>query len=139
VPPYALLGTACLALIASILALRALIWVLSPRRLAPAVGPVESLLVDGAGILDAPGLGKADVPATGCVPMGGMDDLAVLGRINARVTVSAGVDAARDLSEVVSRLIGEVGAMDIFPSTALDEGLGRPAAMEAVGRASRFV
>lgn len=46
-----------------------------------------------------------------------MDDLIAVGRAIVRVTFSAGVDPARDLSEVaVSRFAGEAGgAIDILP------------------------
>jgi hypothetical protein len=97
------------------------------------------LLADGTGILEAPGLGKAEVPDTGRVPAGGIDDFEAVGRIKDRATVSAGVEAARDLRAVVSRLEGEIGAMDIFPGTARVDGLGRPPVAEATGRMRRLV
>jgi len=97
------------------------------------------LLVEGTGILEAPGRGSAEVPETGRVLIGGIDDFEATGRISDLATVSAGVEAARDLRDVVSRLEGEVGAMDIFPGTARAEGLGRPPIAEATGRTSRLV
>jgi len=97
------------------------------------------LLVEGTGILEAPGRGSAEVPDTGRVVAGGIDDFEAVGRIKDRATVSAGVEAARDLRVVVSRLEGEIGAMDIFPGTARAEGLGRPPTAEATGRASRLI
>jgi hypothetical protein len=97
------------------------------------------LLVEGTGILEAPGLGRAEVPDTGRVVGGGIDDFEATGRTKDLATVSAGVEAARDLRAVVSRLEGEVGAMDIFPGTALADGLCSPPAAEATGRASRLV
>ena len=97
------------------------------------------MLVEGTGILEAAGLGKAEVPDTGRVVAGGIDDFQAVGRTKDRATVSAGVEAARDLREVVSRLEGEIGAMDIFPGTARAEGLGRPPTADATGRASRLV
>jgi hypothetical protein len=103
------------------------------------VAPVDNLLVEGTGILEAPGLGKAEVPETGRVVVGGIDDFEAVGRIKDRPTVSAGVEAARDLRAVVSRLEGEMGAIDILPGTARVDGLGRPPVAEAVGRATRLV
>ena len=94
---------------------------------------------DGTGILEAPGLGKAEVPDTGRVVMGGIDDFEAVGRTKDLATVSAGVEAARDLRAVVSRLEGELGAIDILPGTARAEGLGRPPIAEATGRARRLV
>jgi hypothetical protein len=102
--------------------------------------PVDNLLVDGTVILEAPGLGRAEVPGSR-VPTGGIDDLAILavGRANDLAIVSAGVDAARDLSDMGSRLDGEVGTIDIFPGMVLAEGLGKPPAAGTAGRASRLV
>jgi hypothetical protein len=97
------------------------------------------LLVEGTGILEAPGLGKAEVPGTGRVPVGGIDDFEAVGRTKDLATVSAGVEAARDLRVVVSRLEGEVGAIDIFPGTARVDGLGRPPVAEGTGRTRRLV
>jgi hypothetical protein len=96
------------------------------------VAPVDS-------ILEAPGLGKAEVPDAGRALVGGIDDFEAVGRIKDRATVSAGVEAARDLRVVVSRLEGEIGAIDIFPGTARVDGLGSPPVAEAVGRTSRLV
>ena len=95
--------------------------------------------MEGTGILEAPGLGKAEVPDTGRAVVGGIDDSEALGRTKDLATVSAGVEAARDLRVVVSRLEGEGGAIDIFPGTARAEGLGRPPVAEGTGRASRLV
>jgi hypothetical protein len=98
------------------------------------------LLVEGTGILEAPGLGKAlKAPDTGRVVIGGIDDFEAVGRNQDRATVSAGVEAARDLRAVVSRLEGEMGAIDIFPGTARVDGLGSPPVAEGTGRASLLV
>jgi hypothetical protein len=94
------------------------------------------LLVEGTGILEAPGLGKVEVPDAGRAPVGGIDDFEAVGRTKDLATVSAGVEAARDLRVAVSRLEGEIGAMDIFPGIARAEGLGRPPVAEGTGRAS---
>lgn len=94
------------------------------------------MLAEGTGILDAPGLGKAEAPGNR-VPAGGMDDFEAVGRTKDLATVSDGVEAARDLRVAVSRLEGEVGAIDIFPGTVLVVGLGRPPA--GAGRASRLI
>lgn len=90
------------------------------------------------GILEVPGLGRAEEPGSR-EPTGGMDDLTAPGRTRDLATVSAGVDAARDLRVAVSRFEGEVGAIDILPGTALAVGFGRPPTVEAIGRARRLV
>lgn len=90
------------------------------------------------GIREAPGLGRAVVPATGRVVAGGIDDFVAEGRTSDLATTSAGVEAARDLS-AVSRLEGEIGAIDIFPGIILEDGFVRPPAVEAAGRTTRLV
>lgn len=89
-------------------------------------------MVPGAGSLEV-GLGRAEeVPAFNLDPeaLGGMDDFVeVAGLTKVLLTVSAGVEAARDfILDAVSRLEGEeVGAIDILPGIARAAGLlGKP-------------
>lgn len=123
---YAFLDIVCLAVAASILALRA-------ARFAEVLpGPADNLVVVGS--LDVPGRGKPEVVAFDAEDEGRPDGTGrVDGRVIVLATVSAGVDAARDLIvEVVALLDGEVlGIKDILPALML---AGRT---EAEGRMRR--